>query len=129
MKQILVGARAEDWIGEQVGRPICQPCVVLGLEVDGEMAGAVAFNNWTGANVFVTVAGSPKAWTRIFLNRLARYAFGELGCERVTMTTEHEHVAALCRRLGGQQEGTMRSAFGRGRDGLIFGILRDEWRF
>jgi RimJ/RimL family protein N-acetyltransferase len=128
MKHIVCGQLVEDWISAKVGRQICQPCVALGVEIDGEVVGAAAFNNWTGPNVFVTVAGSPKAWTRIFLRRLARYVFGELKCERVTLTTEHQDVAALCRRLGGQHEGTLRSAFGPGRDGLIFGILRSEWR-
>lgn len=128
MKRIVIDDQVESWISDRIGRPLCQPCVAIGLETDGEMAGAAVFNCWTGPNVHVTVAGSPKAWTRVFLRRLAHYAFDELGCIRVTLTTEQIEVAALCLRLGGRHEGTMRSLFGPGRDGQVYGILKSEWR-
>jgi RimJ/RimL family protein N-acetyltransferase len=129
VKRIVEGERPAAWVSWRIGRRIAEPYVAMGVEIDGEMVGAAVFNNFTGPNVHCTVAGSPRAWSRIFLRRLATYAFDELACLRVTLTTEQPIVADLCQRLGGQHEGTMRSAFGPGRDGMIFGILRDEWRF
>ena len=128
MKVIVDGEFVEGWIAGRIGRKVSKPCVAIGIMIDREIAGAALFNNWTGSNIYVTVAGEPRAWTRSFLRRLATYAFDELGCIRVTMTTEQPLVADLCRRLGGELEGTMRNAFGPGRDGLLFGIQRADWR-
>lgn len=128
MKTIITGEPVAQWVGNQIGRMICTPYEAIGVELDGSIIGGVVFNLWTGPNVHVTAAGSPRVWSRIFLRRLAAYAFGELGCARVTFTTENPVAADVCRRLGAQHEGTMRSAYGPGRDGMIFGLLKDDWR-
>lgn len=127
-KAIIDGPVVESWIVGKLGRNLCKPCVAIGIMIDHEIVGAALFNNWTGPNIYVTVAGEPRAWSRAFLRRLAHYAFEEIGCIRVTLTTEQPEVADLCVRLGGYHEGTMVNAFGPGRDGLLFGIQRADWR-
>lgn len=55
--------------------------------------------------------------------------FGQLGCRRVTFTTESETVARYAERLGGKREGLLRDQFGEGRDGIVVGVLVSEYRY
>lgn len=129
MKTIQTGEEVAWWVGKQIRRPICPPYEAIGVVSDGEIIGGVVFNLWTGPNIHITAAGSPGVWSRIFLRRLAAYVFDELGCVRATFTTESPRAVDVCRRLGARHEGTMRNAYGPGRDGLIFGLLKEDWRF
>jgi hypothetical protein len=98
----------------------------MGIERAGKITAGVIFHCFEGPNVHVTVAGT--GWTRAFLKAVGDYVYGTLGCERMTFTTEQPKVAALAERLGGQVEGLLRSQFGTGRDGIIVGVLKHEWR-
>lgn len=129
MKTIVEGEEVAQWVGDRIGRVICTPYTAMGVSSDGEIIGGVVFNLWTGPNIHITAAGSPGAWSRIFLRRLSAYAFDELGCIRATFTTENPLAVDVCQRLGARHEGTMRNAYGPGRDALIFGLLKDDWRF
>jgi RimJ/RimL family protein N-acetyltransferase len=55
--------------------------------------------------------------------------YDQLGCVRAQFTTEQESVARLAERLGGRREGVLRDKFGRGRDGIVIGVLEQEYRF
>lgn len=64
---------------------------------------------------------------------LLKYAFGELGCERVELKTDalnHRSREAM-RRMGATEEGTLRSHMlmpgGRRRDSVYYSILKSEW--
>lgn len=99
----------------------------MGLEKDGEIVAGVIFHCFEGANVHLTVAGH--GWTRGFFREVGVYVFDTLKCERMTFTTENPSVARLGEKLGGQIEGLMRNQFGKGRDGYLIGVLKDEYRF
>lgn len=99
----------------------------MGIEKDGEIIGGVIFNCYEGAAVHASVAGS--GWTRAFLRAVGTYVFDQLGCERITAITSDPVTATFAERLGGQYEGTMRNHFGPGRDGIVSGILREEYRY
>jgi aminoglycoside 6'-N-acetyltransferase len=63
---------------------------------------------------------------------IAALAFDHYGCHRVEaqLDPRNDRSAALCRRLGMQQEAHLRlDWFGKGRwgDTAIFGMLREEW--
>lgn len=124
---IVTDDRVAAFVSEQLGHAFCPPYTTLGIERDGRIVGGVIFHCFEGAAVHVTVAG--KGWTRSFLQAVGRYAFQQLRCERITVTTEFEQVAAYAERIGGQREGVLRSQFGPGRDGIIVGILKAEYRF
>jgi RimJ/RimL family protein N-acetyltransferase len=128
MRKIIEGEAVAAWVAGKIGRKFSAPYAAIGIEADGSILAGVVFNLWTGPNVHITGAGSPRAWSRAFLRRLAVYGFEELGCVRATFTTENPDAVNFCRRLGAQQEGTMRNAYGPGRDGLIFGLLKEDWR-
>ena len=99
----------------------------MGLERDGHIVAGVLFNQFEGPNVHISAAG--KGWTRGFVRAVGDYVFSQLGCLRMTITTEQEAVMRYACRLGGQVEGMMRDYYGEGRDGILVGVLRDEWKF
>lgn len=127
MRQIVSDARVADFVGERTGEKICEPYTLLGIEDDGRIVAGVVFNGFTGLDIEVTVAGDRSAFNRAFLKRVGNYIFGECKCLRISVTTEQEHVVDLADRLGGQIEGVKRNRYGPGRDGIILGILREEW--
>lgn len=115
------------FVAEQCNTLFYPPFTCLGVEKDGEVIGGVVFNCYEGADIHATVAG--KGWTKGFLADVGHYVFDHLKCERITAVTEQIPVVRIAERLGGKIEGCLRSHFGKGRDGYVIGILRDEYRF
>jgi len=124
---IVTDDRVAKFVGARVDAIIYPPFTAMGIERDGEIIGGVVFNCFTGPDVEVTVAG--RGWTRGFLSSVGAYVFGQLGCVRAQITTEQESVARLAERLGGRREGVLRDKFGRGRDGIVIGVLEQEYKF
>ncbi|MFT8896263.1 MAG: GNAT family protein [Acetobacter sp.] len=104
-----------------------RPFVTMGIERDGEIIAGMLFNNFTGHDIHVTIAGT--GWTRRFLRAFGRYLFDHLRVERFTGITEKQNVVDIVERIGGQREGVMRNHFGPGRDGIVLGVLKDEYRY
>lgn len=119
--------RVPKFVSERLNIGLCPPYVGLGLERDGKIVAGVVLNCFEGDDVHVTVAG--EGWTRDFFRRFGEYVFEQLGCGRITAITADDQVAGYGVRLGGKIEGCLREHFGPGRDGLIIGILRREWRY
>lgn len=124
---IVTDNRVAKFVGERVGAIIYPPFTCMGIERDGEVICGVVFNCFTGPSVEATVAG--KGWTKGFFKSVGVYVFSQLGCARMEFNTEQEDVAALAERLGGKREGVLRDKFGRGRDGIVIGVLEREYRF
>ncbi|QDP53771.1 MAG: hypothetical protein GOVbin7759_58 [Prokaryotic dsDNA virus sp.] len=121
------GDRVAQFVSDRLGMALCPPFTALGLERDGVLIGGALFNSFEGADVHVTVAG--RGWTRGFLRAVGHYVFEQIGCCRMTFTSEHRPVIKYACRLGGQIEGALRDHYGPGRDGVIVGVLRREWKF
>ena len=128
MKRIVEGETVAAWAAARLGCRFSPPFVAIGLAIDEAIVGGLIFNGFTGPDIEMTVAGSPHAWTPAFVRRAARYVWDELGCLRVSITTEQPSVAAMARRLGAETEGVKRDAFGPGRDAILLGIRRQNWR-
>lgn len=124
---IVTGEPVARFVSESLGFGLCPPYTAMGIERGGEIAGGVLFNHFEGADVHVSLAG--EGWTPAFLRAVGTYVFDQLGCERMTAVTACEAVAGLAQRLGGQVEGRLRSHFGPGKDAIVAGILRDEWKY
>ena len=124
---IVTDDRVARFVGERVGSIIYPPFTCMGIERGGEVIAGAVFNCFTGPSVDVTVAGS--GWTRGFFNAVGEYAFKQLGCVRIEIVTEQETVARVSERMGGKREGVLRNKFGRGRDGIVLGVLEQEYRF
>lgn len=125
---IVQGDDVAVFVSERLGFGLCPPFVGIGIRNDdGKITAGIVLNCFEGASLHVTAAG--KGWTRAFLRTIGDYVYGQLGCERMTFTTEQADVVGLAVRLGGQIEGRLRSHFGPGRDATIIGVLRHEWKF
>jgi hypothetical protein len=124
---IVSDERAARFVSDALGVGFCPPYTAMGIETDGEITAGVVFNCFEGDDVHLSVAG--KGWTRAFLRAVGQYVYGSLHYGRITFVTESPEVAMLAERLGGQIEGRMRSHFGAGRDGIIIGVLKSEWKY
>jgi hypothetical protein len=125
---IVSDERVAHFVGDCVGTVIQPPYTCLGIEQGGNIVTGIVFNCWTGNDIELTVASTSGHLPRRLLRRAAAYVFGELGCSRVSFTTENPAVVEMAKRLSAQPEGRKRHLFGPGRDGVILGILREEWK-
>lgn len=124
---IVRDARVAEFVGSQIGVVFSPPLTCIGVERDGEIVGGFVFNNFEGADIHVSAAGTGA--TKGLFAEVGHYVYSVLGCERMTIITEQPIVVRLAERLGGQVEGLLRSHFGWGRDAFIVGILKEDWKF
>jgi hypothetical protein len=124
---IVTDERVARFVGERCGTIICPPYTAMGIEKDGRITAGVVFNCYTGNDIAVTVAG--ERFTREFISAVGKYVFGQIGCLRMSITTEKPEVIKIAQRLGATVEGLKRNHFGNGRDATILGILREDWNY
>ncbi|SDY37511.1 GNAT family N-acetyltransferase [Hymenobacter psychrophilus] len=106
----------------------------------GLAAGSTSFYNISAEEARVSIGYTwlGTEFQRTGLNRackylLLRYAFEELGCERVELETDARNTKSreAMRRLGATEEGTLRShrytQGGIRRDTVIFSVIRADW--
>ena len=127
MKSIVSHDGVRSFIESALDLKLCPPCSFMGLEQDGRIIAAVAFNVFEGHDLHFSAAGC--GWNKKFLSEVGRYVFDVLGCQRMTAVTESAEVARLAQRLGGQIEGCLRNHFGPDRNAYIVGILAKEYKF
>jgi RimJ/RimL family protein N-acetyltransferase len=125
---IVSDARVIAFVSDMIGRDIIPPCTAIGIEEAGEIVAGVVFNTYTGPDIEITVAALPGKVTRGFVRACGCYVFDQLGCLRVSITTEQPEVIRLAYRLGAQTEGRKRNGFGPNRDAVILGILKEDWK-
>lgn len=124
---IVTDDRVAKFVGERLGFGVFPPWTAMGVEKNGEIVGGVIFNCFEGRDVHVTVAG--KGFTKDFLEKAGDYVYKQLGCTRATIQTEQDYVITLSKKLGAKVEGRLRDHFGEGRDAVVLGILKREYRF
>lgn len=116
-----------EFVSKALGFGLCPPYTQIGIISDRKIIAGVVFNMFEGTDLHFTAAG--KGWTPSFMRAVGQYVYDQLGCERMTCITEQPAVGRLAIRLGGKVEGTLRNHFGPDRDGMIIGILRNEWKY
>ena len=124
---IVTDERVSVFIGDKLGIGVFPPWTAMGIEKDGEIVAGILFNCFEGADVHVTACGS--GFRKNFLQNVGDYVYNQLGCARMTFKTEKEYVAKLAEKLGGKREGILRNHFGEGRDAILIGVLKNEYRF
>jgi len=124
---IITDIQVAKFVSDKLGIGLCPPWTAMGIEKDGEIIGGVVFNMFEGRDVHVTVAGT--GFGKNFLQSVGQYVYDQLGCARMTIKTEQSSVVRIAEKLGGQREGVLRDHFGEGRDAVIIGILKNEYRF
>jgi len=124
---IVTDERVARFVGGKCSTIIYPPFTAMGVERNGEIIAGVVFNCYTGNDIAVTVAGGP--FTRGFIAAVGQYVFEQIGCLRMSITTEQPSVIEIAHRLGAQTEGLKRNHFGKGRDGTVLGLLREDWNY
>lgn len=125
---IVTDERVARYVGERCGTVIYPPYTAMGIEKYDRIVAGVVFNCFSGNDIAVTIAGERGAFTRSFIREVGHYVFTQIGCLRMSITTEQPNVIELAKRLGAQTEGRKRNHFGKGRDGIILGILKEDWK-
>lgn len=126
---IVTDSRVVHYVAMRCQTAFVPPFTAMGIESDGQIVAGAIFNIFTGFDIEVTVAGEPRAFTRAFIREVGRYVFETAGCLRMSITTEQPHIIEIAMRLGSQKEGRKRNLYGEGRDGILLGLLKEDWRF
>lgn len=100
----------------------------IGLEIDGELAAVVVYENFTGYDINMSLAVEKRA-TKGFLRVAFGYPFLQLGCHRISgeVASRNKPMIALMDRLGFTVEGVKRDAI-PGDDLIQYGMTRKECR-
>lgn len=126
-------AAVTEWVLARI--PGCTgfgPSTGLGIVRGGRIVGGVVFSNWHGHDVSVSGAVDPGFRTSpAAVRRILAYAFGQLGCARLTIETGKKHRAAraFAERMGFRLEGVKRHGLDGRQDQIIYGLLKSECRF
>ena len=120
-----------EWASARLGTSIVRPYVAIGVWDGSKLRAAMVFNDFTGANIEITVASDPAGSTRAAVRQAFAYPFRQAGCRRLTMRTRADHAVMLdiAGRLGFRREGVLREFYDDGCDAVVFGLLRSECRW
>lgn len=105
------------------------------LDRAGNLIGGFVFYDWRqspgGGDIMLAAAGSGPWVTKGNLRFWFRYPFQQLSCNRITSLVAKKNRVSreMTERLGFKREGCARGAFGPGRDGILYGMLREECKF
>lgn len=124
---IVTDERVAPFVAKECGVQIFPPYTSIGIEQSGEIIAGIVFNNWTGHDIHITVAG--RGWHKGLLAEVGDYVFNKLKCSRMTAITEQKKVVRLASRLGGKVEGTLTNQFGPNRPGYLIGFLKADWPY
>lgn len=127
---LCTGEEIRPYVEANIGATLPESATFIADYRDGQIVSAAGFANWFGHDVEVFLA-SAGALGRGFLKRLGRYAFDELGCTRVTCRVASDNPwCEVLPRVGFVPEGRMRRGFdGQSIDMIIFGVLKEEYRY
>jgi len=104
----------------------------IGLERDGEIAAAVIFNLYSGADVAMHVAAVPgRRWlVREYIKACFGYPFLQLGVRRISGFVPAKNLEArrFDEHLGFKYEGIMRHALPDD-DVIVYGMIREHCRW
>lgn len=107
--------------------------VALGWSDDrtGHLVAGVVFNNFTGRNIDVHLAGAGDWCQPLFFGECFRYPFEQLAVHRITSRTpaDNPHALNFVRKLGFRQEGRVREALKGDVDLIVLGMLRRDCRW
>jgi hypothetical protein len=93
--------RLRAWLGERLERTFTDDARFLGLMADGEVVGAIAYDDWTGLACTIHVAGDRPGWLGPELMYYGwYYPFIECKCETLLAEVTDPSVLAVTKRLG-----------------------------
>jgi RimJ/RimL family protein N-acetyltransferase len=140
MRYPLSLAAEERWIADHTAKPMDYGNAIFAIDTkDGTHIGSINFNliyvESRKARLGITI-GDKAYWSKGYgadaIRTLLRFAFDEMNLNRVDLTVDEDHAAAIAcyRKCGFVEEGRMRQArYTRGGylDWIVMAILREEF--
>jgi RimJ/RimL family protein N-acetyltransferase len=121
--EIKQGDDVLDYIGKKLEAKYSEPAHAIGLAKDGRFVAGFVFTSATPYDIEASaVIEAGYAIPRRFFKFLTEYCFEQLGLSRISATTEQKTVAQSLERFGFVFEGVKRHAYGKNRDGMIYGL-------
>lgn len=119
-----------EWAAKKMDATFHAPLTAIGfLRDDGTLSGAAIFNGWNRSNIDVTCYG-PGCMTRQTIGAVYRYAFDQLGANRVTARTarSNKRMQRLLPRIGFRWEGIAPRYYGaeRANDAIVYRLFRED---
>lgn len=119
------------FIEQKLQIKISPPYTAFGFVSDDDRPMCAAlFNDFSGANIEMTIYAEPGGISRQVLRYLANYVFVKNGCRRLTVRTKkrNKRVLQLAPRYGFKYECIAKHYFADD-DAVIFRMLREDCRF
>lgn len=108
----------------------------IGVARGDELIGGCLFTNFVryedGGAIQVWAAGEPGQWvSRRIISAMLGYPFVQLGCHRIwaMVAKRNRPSRKLLTDLGFRLEGVARQHFGRKKDAMSYGMLREECKW
>lgn len=104
--------------------------ICVGVEREGKLLAAVAWDGWRGTSVEATIAADSPRWaTRQTIATLLAYPFGQLACQRVTAFVRKGNKISrrFVEGIGFKLEGRMRDAGPNLETVLVYGQTRKDY--
>lgn len=127
--------RVAAWVFERLSGDArhTEKAYAMGVEEDGELIAGIAYDTFTGRNIFMHVAALPgKNWvTRELLWHAFNYPFNVAGVERITGPVRETNLAAVRfdTHLGFVEECRLRGAEQDGSDTIMFVMWKNDCRY
>lgn len=118
------------WVERALNIKIAMPAHAFGyMTNDKEPVCAVVVNDYTGSNCELTIVAARPVSMPV-VRHVFNYAFGKLGCRRVTVRTRKRNklVQKLAARLGFKYEGIQKHFYADD-DAVVFGMLKENCRW
>lgn len=126
---IIYGDEVAEFVSQKLSCAFHHPYVAIGVKQSGVVrAGAVLNCYIEGVDIEVTLAALPHSLTKNLLRALQSYIFDQAKCTRVSFTTSDSHVVTVLQKAGAVIEGVKRRATKDGKDAVLLGLLREDWR-
>ena len=127
--------RVAKWATPILKSPDWSGFTAFGFELDGELIGAVIFNQFTNMeennDMHVSVASTNSVWwNRDYLSEMYDYVWNQCKCVRLTavVASSNKKSHKLVKALGFKQEGVLRKRFFP-EDGVVYGQLKNECKW
>ena len=127
MIEIIQGPPVAQFVGAKCGAQFAEPYQAIGFGEGGAVLGGCVFNNFNGRNVDLSVANDIVKWPPAFVRFFEDHIWNTMGVARVTMVVR-PGTERMCLKMGAKMEGLLRDWYGEGQDGVLFGMLKAEWK-
>jgi L-amino acid N-acyltransferase YncA len=127
---LVIGQGVAEWVFQRVGGSVSAHSQGIGWQVDGELVAGVAYECFTGGNIFVHQCVEGKV-PRKFWWAVTDYPFNQLGCKRITGLVDSSNSKALelNKHIGFRVEATLEKAGKHDSDLVVMVLWKEDCRF